>query len=124
MKKYLIITIALLLILFSYIFLTSQLDPGSEPTNIAGHSLGIKESISFVYINSSLSASAIQVRKINKETKEVYLLETYQNYDNMVGYTLRKDTLTVFLRKGYWLGRKSSQFVECDTFCINIKLKM
>ena len=81
--------------------------------------MGGKESISFVDIDSPLSASYIQVRKINKETKEEYLLESYKNYDNMVGYTLIKDTLIVYLRQDYLL-KDSSDFVKCDTFHLNI----
>ena len=119
-KGHLIIAVILSLILFSFIFLLSQFNFKEKPTYITEHSLGIKEFISFVYVNSFLSASYIQVRKINKETKEEYLLEAYQNYDNMVGYTLHKDTLTVFLRKGYLINRNSSNFIECDTFHLNI----
>lgn len=37
----------------------------------------------------------------------------------MVGYTLSKDTLTIYLKQGYWL-KDSSNFVECDTFHLNI----
>ena len=67
-----------------------------------------------------MSASCIQVRKIEEETKEEYLLENYEGYDNMVGYCFRRDTITIFLRKGYWIGNRSSNFVECDTFHLNI----
>lgn len=116
---YYIITAIILLILFYYIFLASSLDLTEEPTHITEHSLGEKESISFVDIDSPLSASYIQVRKINKETKEEYLLESYKNYDNMVGYTLSKDTLIIYLRRDYWL-EDSSDFVKCDTFHLNI----
>lgn len=119
-KKRLIIVVILLLILFSFIFLWNQFNINEEPTCITEHSLGVKESINFIYSNSSLSASYIQIRKINRETKEEYLLEAYQNYDNMVGYALRKDTLVVFLRKGYWINSNSSNFIECDTFHLNI----
>lgn len=58
---YYIITAITLLILFYYIFLASSLDLKEEPTYITEHSLGLKESISFVYIDSPLSASYIQV---------------------------------------------------------------
>ena len=116
---YYIITAIILLILFYYIFLVSSLDLTEKPTYITEHSLGGKESISFVDIDSPLSASYIQVRKINKETKEEYLLESYKNYDNMVGYTLIKDTLIVYLRQDYLL-KDSSDFVKCDTFHLNI----
>jgi hypothetical protein len=119
-KKHLIIVVILLSILFSFILFWNQFSFKTESIYITEHSLGVKESISFVYINSSLSSSYIQVRKVNKETNEEYLLETYQNYDNMVGYALCKDTLAVFLRKGYWINSNSSNFIECDTFHLNI----
>jgi hypothetical protein len=103
-----------------------------KPKKITGETLGVKGSIEFYYLNSSLSASCIQVRKIQNtnpsnlngdikyETQEEFVLENYEHYDNMVGYCLHGDSLTIFLRKGYLLGKHSSNFVECDTFQLNI----
>lgn len=122
MKKKTLIVVVLLSVvaLFLFIFLLSLFNFKEKPTYITEHSLGLKESIRFVYVNSSLSVSCIQIRKIDKKTKDEYLLETYQNYDNMIGYTLSNDTLTVFLRQGYWLNKSSSDFIKCDTFHLNI----
>jgi hypothetical protein len=103
-----------------------------EPTKITGHTFGVKGSIEFYYLNGSLSVSCIQVRRIQNtnpgnlngiityEKQEEYVLENYEHYDNLVGYCLSGDTLTIFLKKGYWLDKQSSNFVSCDTFQLNI----
>jgi len=122
MKKGCLITaiVTLILIITIVICLPKALDFSTPPTYITGYSLGIKGSIKFFYAGDALSASCIQVRKIDNETNDEYLLENYKGYDNMVGYCLRGDSITVFLRKGYWIGKQSSTFVECDTFHLSI----
>jgi len=115
-----IVSVILILSGVIYFFQTFKLVGGESPTHITGYTLGVKGSIEFFYINSSLSACCIQVRKIDKRTNEEYLLENYENYDNMVGYCYSGDSLTIFIRQGYWLGRRHSNSVECDTFHINI----
>jgi hypothetical protein len=133
MKKICLITtivIGILILSFVvYFFQTGGLLGKTSPIHITGVTLGVKGSIEFYYINESLSADCIQVRKIRNinpgnlngaityEKQEEYVLENYEHYDNMVGYCLRGDTLTIFLKKGYWL---TSNFVECDTFQLNI----
>jgi hypothetical protein len=127
-----IVTAILILSLVVYSFQSGGLLGDTSPTHITGHTLGVHGSIEFYSVNDPLSVSCIQVRKkhninpdnfngtITYEDQEEYILENYENYDNMVGYCLQGDSLTVFLRKGYWLGKHSSNFVECDTFKLNI----
>ena len=115
-----IVAVILILSVVIYFFQSFSIFGSEQPVYISEHSLGVKGSIKFFYINSPVSASCIQVRKIDKETNEEYLLENYEHYNNMVGYCLRGDSMTIFLRKGYWLGRQSSNFIECDTFHLNI----
>ena len=121
MKRGYLITVIILVLIFSlgvYVFQTFNMS--TPPTYITEHSLGAHGSIRFVYINSSLSASYIQVRKIDKNTNKEYLLESYEHYDNLVGYNLRANCMTVFLRKGYLISSQSSNVIECDTFHLNI----
>ena len=122
MKKCCLITTILtgILIISFVIYRFQVLNFSTSPTYITGYSLGVKGSIKFFYIDSSISASFIQVQKIEDGTNEKYLLENYEGYDNMIGYGLRGDTMTIYLRKGYWIGKQSSNFVECDTFHLNI----
>ena len=122
MKKGCLITaiVTLILIITIVICLPKALDLSTPPTYITGYSLGVKGSIKFLHVGGALSTSCIQVRKIDKETNDEYLLENYKGYDNMVGYCLHGDSITIFLRKGYWMGKQSSTFVECDTFHLNI----
>jgi len=136
MKKSFLITIivtAILILFFLfYFFQTFKLVENSPPTHITGTSLGVKYSIEFFYVNSPLSVSSIQVRKIHNmlnsgnyngipdESHEEYLLENYKNYDNLIGYSLCGDSITIYLRKGYLIKTQSSNFVECDTFHLNI----
>ena len=112
--------ISLILISSLVICFFQAVDFSTPPTCITEHSLGVNGSIKFMYVNSSLSASAIQILKINKKTKEEFLLKNYEGYDVLVGNTLRRDSLTIFLRQGYWLGHTSSNLVKCDTFHLAI----
>ncbi len=119
-KLYLILVTAFVLIISFVVCYSQALDLSTPPTYITGHSLGVKGLINFFAIRSSLSANCIQVRKTDNETSKEYLLENYDGYDNLVGYSLHGDSLVVFLRGGYELNDHFSNAVECDTFHLNI----
>jgi hypothetical protein len=105
--------------IISYVlYFFAAIEKTTPPTYITERSLGVKGSIKFFYISSSLSASFIQVRKIDNETKKEYILENYESYDNMVGYCLKGDSLTVFLKKGYSSCTDAGS--KCDTFKLNV----
>jgi hypothetical protein len=95
--------------------------------------LNVQYGFQFYRVSSPLSAGSIQIRQIHnvlisgnynggprEESHEVYLLAEFDGYDNMVAYSLQGDSMIIYLRKGYWLGKQSSNFVECDTFHLNI----
>jgi hypothetical protein len=141
MKKGCLITTAILIlsfvVCFVYFFQTGSLPENTPPTYITETGLVGKYSIEFYYVKSSLSANCIQVRKkiqklrdssndtgynghIYRETLEEYILENYEHYDNMIGYCLRGDSLSIFLRKGYNCCADSFDSIQCDTFQLNI----
>ena len=101
-----------------YFFETGGITGNTSQQYITGISLGVKGSIKFFYISSPISASFIQIRKIDEETKEEFILENYEGYDNMVGYCLKRDSLAVFLKKGYSSCTDAGS--KCDTFKLNI----
>jgi len=129
-----IVTAILILLLIIYFFQKCNSEEKFPPTLITRVRLSVQYDFEFYYVSSPLSIGSIQVRQIHntlisgnynggprEETHEVYLLEEYEGYDNLVAYSLyREDSITVFLRKGYSCCEDSSGFVKCDTFHLNI----
>jgi len=87
----------------------------SPPTLITEMNFDDRYSIKFYCVSSYF-----QVRKIDNKTKEEYLLKNYRYYDNLVGYCLQGDSMTVYLRSGYEINKQSSDYIKCDTFHLNI----
>jgi len=135
-RSYLIITIvtaSLMLLLAIYFFQKYNSEKKLPPILITSVRLNVQYDFEFYYVSSPLSIGSIQVRQIHntlvsgnynggprEETHEVYLLEEYEGYDNLVAYSLYRDSITVFLRKGYSCCDDSLGFVKCDTFHLNI----
>jgi len=124
-----IVTAILILsfIIFVFYFLYTFSSGMTGRVHITETNLDVRYSIKFDYVTSPLSANFIQVLKIDNKTKEEYLLENYDNYDNMVGYCLQGDSMTIYLKGGYRVNKQSSNYIECDTFHLNIndvKLKL
>jgi hypothetical protein len=110
------VIVSFILILSVVLYFSQAMHYSAPPTYITEHSLGINSPIKFMYVNSSLSASAIQILQVDKATKKERVLHNYEDYDVLVGYTLKGGILTVFLRKGYCLRKSPSDFVKCAIF--------
>ena len=114
------ILIISIFILFSIIIFRNLFYSGlSEITHITGMRIDERYSIEFYNVTSPISTNCIQVRKINNKTKEEYLLENYEKFDNMIGYCLSGDSMTIYIRKGHRV-KTQSDSILCDTFYLNI----
>ncbi|MDL2306280.1 hypothetical protein LJC72_13270 [Bacteroides sp. OttesenSCG-928-D19] len=123
MKKGCIISIAIIgiaffLFLFLYSYAGSHLLEPASPILIKTIEVDKQNKIEILYIpGNATSQNITQIRKINKKTKEKYVLENYyKRYNYLEKFSLEDKKLSIILRD-----TNIHYFERMDTFQLNIQ---
>jgi hypothetical protein len=111
-----VISISVFSILFFYLWGITHILDLKSPIIIEKFDIGGQKDIQILYVpgNATLM-NGVQVRKINKQTKEEYLLENYDRYNYLDKYDFEGQTLTLVLRD-----TSVHHLESIDTFQLNI----